>query len=501
MHSISYGMYRPVYTKRLRYGQSNTRDASQAKREVNKVNKMHRRTFLNRAMQGTLGLSILMNSRSVWSYQANEKLNIGLIGVSGRGGWFVKAIPRLGQNVVALCDVNEKRAAEAFKQFAQAKNFSDYRRMLQDMDKSLDAVVVATCDHTHAVISAAAMKQGKHVYCEKPLTHDIFEARTLRKLAAQHKVATQMGNQGTASVGFRRAVELVQSGVIGDVREVHAWNTGGGAGPRRLPTDTPEAPDYLNWDIWLGPAAERTYHHEWLKWHAWRDFATGQLGNWGSHTMNLPFKALRLDTLWEQDDRLGIQSDFTRTINVEAEVSSLCAATFPRWEIIHYEFPRRGAMSAVRIHWYNGGGKAPGPRKMIEEFMDRQLDWGDAGEKMWKDHAGCLLVGTRGMIHSTGHNTSYTLLPRNKFKDFKGPEPTLPRSRGHENEWLTACRGGPAAMSDFNYAGRLTEFVLLGNVATLYPQKLTYDPIAMKIVNHQPAHQTLHREYRKGWSL
>lgn len=460
--------------------------------------RINRRFFLRHTALGAVGLLILKNSRAAFSYEANEKLNIALIGVGGRGRWFVSTIPKLGTNVVAMCDVNERKASLSFKEIPKAKKYHDFRKMLSEMDKQIDAVIVATPDHTHAVASAMAMKMGKHVLCEKPLTHNLHESRVLRETAAKCKVATQMGNQGTSSEAFRRAVELVQAGVLGEVREVHAWNTGGGSGKRPYPSKVHTLPDYLKWDLWLGPAAYRPYNSRWLNgWHGWRDFGTCQLGNWASHTMNLPFKALKLDSLWKHDASTGAD----RLVRLKAEVSGIHKETFPKWEIIHYDFPARGDMSPVRINWYNGSGQAPGPRDMIEEMMGRRLDWGDAGEKKWRDHAGCLLVGTKGMIHSTGHNMSFTLLPEDKFKDFKGPARSLPRSRGHEREWLDACKGGPAAMSNFNYAGPLTEFVLLGNVATLFGQRIEFDPLALKIVNVQEANEALRREYRKGWSL
>ena len=362
------------------------------------------------------------------------------------------------------------------------------------MDKQIDAVVIAVPDHSHAPASALAMKMGKHVFCEKPLTRTLSEARALRKLAAECKVATQMGNQGTSSEAFRRAVELVQAGVIGEIRDVHAWNTGGGPGDRPLPTDKHDLPDYLHWDLWLGSAKYRSYNSRWLSgWHGWRDFGTGNLGNWASHTMNLPFKALRLDTLWEQQSQV--------TIKLAPKVSGVHKHSLPKWEIIRYDFPARGDMPPVSINWYNGPGQAPGPRDMIEQLMGRRLDWGDAGEKKWRDHAGCLLIGTKGMIHSTGHNMSFSLLPEDKFKDFDGPPKTLPRARGHEREWLEACKGGPAAMSSFDYAGRLAEFVLLGNVSTLVGESIEFDPAAMKIRNNAEADQALKHTYREGWSL
>lgn len=459
---------------------------------------INRRVFFKTTALSGLGMMILENSRSAYSYEANEKLNVALIGVSGRGRWFVNTIPKLGTNVVAMCDVNDRKADLSFKEIPRAKKFHDFRKMLNEMNKDIDAVIVATPDHTHAVATAAAIRAGKGVYCEKPLTHNIKEARTLRELAAKYEVNTQMGNQGTSSEAFRRAVELVQAGVIGEVREVHAWNTGGGPGDRPIPTDEHSLPAYLHWDLWLGPAKHRPYNSRWLDWwHGWRDFGTGQLGNWASHTMNLPFKALQLDVLWNQQS----SSSAKNIIRLEAEVSGIHKNNFPKWEIIHYDFPARNDMPPVRINWYNGPGQAPGPRIMIEQLLGRRLDWGDAGEKKWQDHAGCLLIGTKGMIHSTGHNMSFTLLPEKQFKDFEGPPKTLPRCKGHEREWLEACRGGPDTMSNFNYADPLTEFVLLGNIATLVGKTIEFDPLVMKVINNPQANAALEREYRYGWSL
>ncbi len=261
-----------------------------------------RRDFLKNAAAGGMGLLLLENGRAARSYAANEKVNVAIVGVSGRGSWFSETMPRLC-NVVALCDVNDRRAAPYYKAVPQAKTYYDFRKMLEEMDKQIDAVVVATPDNTHAVVSARAMRMGKGVYCEKPLTHDVYEARFLRDLAAQQKVATQLGNQGTASEPFRQAVELIWGGVLGDIQEVHVWNTNGGSGERPLPTDEHPVPDYLKWDLWLGPAKWRPYNSRWLEWSTWRDFATGQLGNWASHTMNLVFKGLKIDALWQGSRR------------------------------------------------------------------------------------------------------------------------------------------------------------------------------------------------------
>lgn len=463
---------------------------------------INRRVFLKNTTFSLSSLWVLGNSRSAYSYEANEKLNVALIGVGGRGRWFVSTIPKLGTNVVAMCDVNERKASLSFEEIPKAKKYFDFRKMLEQMDKQIDAVVIATPDHIHAVASAMAMRMGKHVYCEKPLTHNIHEARTLQRIAAENKVATQMGNQGTSSEAFRRAVELIQAGVLGEIRVVHAWNTGGGPGQRPYPAETHDLPDYFHWDLWLGPARYRPYNSRWVHgWHGWRDFGTGQLGNWASHTMNLPFKALKLDSLWKADLPAGSQQPTDKRVHVEAEVSGIHKDTFPKWEIIRYDFPARGDMPPVRINWYNGPGRAPAPRDEIEELMGYRLDWGDAGQKKWQDHAGCLLIGTKAMIHSTGHNMSFKLLPEDKFKDFEGPPRSLPRSRGHEREWLDACKSGTPAMSNFNYAGPLAQFVLLGNVATLFDGKIEFDPLATKVPDPAEANEALRREYRQGWVL
>jgi len=458
--------------------------------------RLTRRTLLKNTTLGGVGLILLKDSRSARSYAANSKVNLAIVGVSGRGSWFSDTMPKLA-NIVAMCDVNDRRAAPYYKAIPQARKYHDFRKMLDEMDKQIDAITVATPDNTHAVIAARAIRMGKGVLCEKPLTHDVYESRVLRDLAAEKKVATQLGNQGTASEAFRRAVELIWGGVLGDVREVHVWNTNGGSGERPLPAEEHPMPDYLQWDLWLGPARWRPYNSRWVEWHTWRDFATGQLGNWASHTMNVVFKGFRIDSLWQS----GSQEAPPRLIRIEPEVSGVHPHTFPKWEILRYRIPPRGKLPAITVNWYNGAGQAPQCRERIEEMLGYRLDWGDAGEKKWADHAGCVIAGTNGIIHSTGHNATFSLLPKEKFKDFQGPAKTLPHSPGHEREWLDACQGGPAAMSNFNYGGPLAEFVLLGNVATLFGKPIEYDPVATKIVNSAEANAALKREYRQGWSL
>ena len=297
-------------------------------------------------------------------------------------------MPRIGEEVVALCDVNDNRAAAAYAQFPGVPKYQDFRRMLAEQGSRIDAVIVATPDHTHAVIAAAAMRAGKHVYCEKPLTHDVFESRELRAIARQQRVVTQMGNQGTATEAFRRAVELIQAGSLGEIKEVHVWD-GGGTGPRTPPMGSEPVPTGLAWDLWLGPLADRPFHSEWYQWHGWRDFATGTVGNWGPHSANLPFKAFQLDALWSADPATQPR------IRVHVEMSETERVGFPVWASARYEIPARGNLPPMELHHHYG---APAGRRQIEAHLGRQLDWGDAGERKWKEHGGCLIVGTEGML-------------------------------------------------------------------------------------------------------
>jgi hypothetical protein len=434
---------------------------------------------------------VLTDSRSLRTYQANDRIGVALIGCGGRGEWFVETIPKM-ERIVAMCDVNAERAGRSYAKLPDVPKHTDFRQMLERSRATIDAVIVAAPDHIHAPASMLAMKLGKPVFCEKPLTHWIGEARAIRSAAAKLKAVTQMGNQGTASDAFRRCCELVWSGAIGDVREVYAWNESGGSGLRERPTAGQPVPSTLAWDLFLGPVEFRPYHPDWMNWHAWRDFATGQLGNWASHTMNLPFKALKLDTLWDTSSR--------KSLRVVAEIGEATPTTFPRWEIVTYHVPERTGMPPVTIRWVNGGA-APRGRKEIEDLLGRRLDWGDAGERKWADHAGCVLVGTKGLIHATGHNQSYTLLPADRFSDFAGPPPVLPRVAGPEVEWFRAIRGDGTSMSRFEYAGRLAEFTLLGNVATLHPPEIVYAPAQGKMLSPATARAALDVPYRAGWSL
>jgi len=451
----------------------------------------NRRGFLNRAVSATAGWLILGNGRFARSYQANEKLNIALVGVGKRGRYHAGAIPRTGQNLVAVCDANQQRTA-ADKMPAGPK-YQDFRKMLDKMDRQIDAVVVATPDHTHAVIAATAMRRGKHVYVEKPIAHDVTEARTLRQIAKEHKVATQMGNQGMATDSFRRTLELIWEGAVGEIREAHVWYVFGGSGPRRRPEQRPPVPEHLQWDLWLGPAPLRPYHPAYVTgWGAWRDFGTGMLGGGGSHSINMAFKALKLRELWN-DDAKG-------RIRVEATASEPCPENFPRWQTLRFDIPARGSLPPVRINWYNAQEaelKRQGIWQRMEKIAGRSLQWEDS----WTPRSGTLLVGSKGVVHTNAHNSICALLPASKFPDTGGPPQSLPRSGSHEREWQQACKGKATPISNFDHSGPAIELVLLGNIATLVGRPLEFDPVACKIADDDEADRALRPIRRNGWSL
>jgi hypothetical protein len=367
--------------------------------------KTNRRHFLRRAAWGGTGFFLLEAAGSAWSAQANHKLNIALVGVGGRGSWFVGAIPRMGENLVALCDVDDAKNPDAYQQLPQARKFRDFRRMLDAMGEGIDAVIVATPDHTHAVASAAALRARKPVFCEKPLTRTVHESRALRELARQHQLATSMGNQGTAAGPFRRALELIRTGTIGDVKEVHIWNSEGGADRQAPPSGGGPVPEGLDWDLWLGPVPYRPYHRAWLQRNAWRDFGTCQLGNWGSHSANLAFMALRVHDLWLNPPAGSAPA----VIRIQAKHSGVNSISFPKWEVVEWHIPARAGFPPVRFTWHNG--RAPGSRNWLEITIGEELDWGDKKEKKWVDHGGAVIIGSHGLVRTTEHNATFRLLP------------------------------------------------------------------------------------------
>ncbi len=399
-----------------------------------------------------------------------EKLNIGIIGCGGKAEENLNGVG--GENIVALCDVDEVRGAEAFKKYPHAKRYQDFRKMLEQ-EKSLDAVVVTTPDHIHATAAVMAMKLGKHVYCEKPLTHSIHEARVMRETAAKFKVATQMGNQGHSYESTRQVVELVQAGVLGPVREVHVW-TDRPIWPQGMgrPSETPPPPATLDWDLWLGPAPARPYHPSYLpfNWRGWWDFGTGALGDMACHNWDAAFWALQL----------GAPSE------IEPESSGVNAETAPKWSILRYQFPARGDLPPVKLTWYDGG----------------KLPSRDLAQGLELPKNGTLMIGEKGTLFMRDWNANnFLLLPQEKFAGLKAPAATLPRSPGHYQEWIAACKGGPPALSNFDYAAVLTEAVLLGNVALRVGRKIEWDAKRMKAKHCPEADQFIHPLYRRGWKL
>ena len=445
---------------------------------------MTRRNFLRHSALSGAGLLILRESRLAFAYEANSKLNVAGIGVGGQGRGNVENVSKLGANIVALCDVDQAHAAGTFQKFPQARPFKDFRRMLDEIHKEIDAVLVCTPDHTHAVAAVAAMKRGKHVYCEKPLTRTVHEARVMRETAVKHKVVTQMGNQGSASNGLRRAVEFAWLGTIGEIREAHVWFAGGN-GPMTRPTDSPPVPETLAWDLWLGPAAERPYNPCYLpaKWRAWRAFGSGIVGDFGCHTGNLMFRALRLEQLWNV---AGPNKPKRIVIRAQAQPSEVDQEGYPTSMTAVVELPARGELPPVKLTLY--AKDKPSPDLMLGYPRG---DWGD------------LLVGSKGSIYSDcPWNTRYALLPEDRFKDVKGgPPQTIPQCSSHHAEWVEACKGNGKTFSSFDMGGPLTELMQLVNLTTLVEGPIEYDTLSGKVLNSGAASQLLQRKYRKGWSL
>ncbi len=477
-----------------------------------------RRRFLGATVAGGFG-AWLLPSGSARGYAANEKLNVALVGVGGRGTWFVETIPAM-ERVVALCDVDQQKLDETFlrwdagaKRFAGSEHawernraaeyarllrdkpaaFHDFRKLLDTLGDGLDAVIIATPDHTHAVVAAAAIRAGKHVFCEKPLTRTVHESRALRELARQHKVATQMGNQGMASGEFRRTVELIWSGALGTVREAHVWNGAGGSGLRQPPAEEQPVPDGFHWDLWLGPAAFRPYHRDWTRRHSWREFGTGQLGNWGTHSAALAFTALKVDALWSEAAAAPLR--------VEASVPEVLRVNFPRWETVHYDLPARAGLPPIRLTWYNGSGAVKDIFPTMQRLMGPPAAPGEQDRFGFSTHAGSLMVCDEGHVYGTGHSATAVLLPKEKFAGAEDPPRVLPRQGGPEQEWFRACRGETPGLSHFDFSGPLNEFLMLGNVATQVEGPLEYDPRAMRITNNAEADALLRCDYRQGWSL
>ncbi len=425
-----------------------------------------RRKFLTAAAWVTGALWIPAHRGAIAKTTANDKLNIGIIGVGGQGAANTERVK--SENIVALCDVDRRRLAEAAQKYPDAQTYVDWRKLLDQ--KGLDAVVISTTDHTHAPASCWAMKRGLGVFCEKPLAHSVYEARVVQELCQQTGVATQHGTQMHATDHYRRVVELVKSGAIGPVHEVHVWCGRIGPSPTR-PKDEPPVPEYLEWDLWLGPAPWRPYHPSYLPgctvWEQWWDFGNGCLGDMGSHLIDLPFWAL----------------DLGDPLTVEAEGSHHNPEAYPHWLIARWEHPAKGDRPAVRLTWYDGIQRPPSP----------------PGHDLSKWGIGVMFVGEKGML--LADYSRKVLLPEDHFKDFEPPQPWIPSSPGHYAEWIQACKTGSPTLCNFVYAGKLIEHNLLGTVAFRAKTKLEWDPGALKAKNCPEADAFIRRPYREGWSL
>jgi len=434
-----------------------------------------RRRFLQGSIAAATTLATTRLLRGVPAgYSANEKVNVAQIGATGKGRDDLEGIKKAGGKVVALCDVDASHTAQAAHEFPNARPHTDFRRMLETQ-KDIDAVVVTIPDHQHAFAAMTAMRHGKHVYCQKPLTHDIYEARLLRKTAAELKLATQMGNEGHSSEGLRAQVDWIRAGVLGPVTEVHVWTDRPvGWWPQGLerPSASAPAPPGLDWDLWLGTAPERPYNAAYhpFKWRGFWDFGTGALGDMACHIMDVPCWALNL----------------TGPCAVEAESQGMTAESGPNWSIITWHFPARGDLPPLKMKWYDGG-KRP----------DKPADLPDA---QWrKAKGGCMFVGEKGVM--CGSQIQRPNVLGALGKELTPPARTLPRSPGHYVEWIDAIKGGPAAMSNFDYAAQLAETVLLGNIALRCGQRIEWDAAEMQVINLGGKNRLARREYRKGWEL
>lgn len=410
------------------------------------------------------------------SKSALETINFACIGVGGKGRGDTNDA-RVRGNLIALCDIDEENLNRAADRSPKAKTYFDYRKMLDEMGKSIDAITISTPDHSHAPAAVRAMRQGIHCFCQSPLSHSVTEARLMAQIAREKKLKTQMGNQGTASIGLREAAALVQSGAIGRVREVHVW-TNRPVWPQGIdrPQDRPPIPKHIHWDLWLGPAKPRPYNPAYIpfKWRAWWDFGNGTLGDTACHTLNMPFMALNLRD----------------PVTIQAKTSGHNNESFPAWSIIDFEFPKRGQHDAVKLTWYDGNQRPP------QQLLP--------GKKL--SYSGALLVGDRGTLYSLGdYGTTFGILFGDQdvsARDLK-VDVEVTRSPGHFQEWVNAIKGGPEARSNFpDYSGPLTETVLLGNLAVWADgKKIEWDAKTQTAPNAPEVAHLIRRKYRAGYEV
>lgn len=436
----------------------------------------NRRKFLQETAALGVGLWVAGGVEAKQSVSANERIRFACIGIGGKGSGDSEDAAKAG-DVVAICDIDDARLENAgSKKFPQAKRFNDYRKLFDEVEKNIDAVTVSTPDHSHACASAMAMLRGKGCFTQKPLTHSVYEARYLADLARRMQVPTQMGNQGTANDALRKAAKLIQNGIVGTVKEVHVW-TNRPVWPQGGDRPEPEAqiPENVHWDLFIGPAPFRPYapgYHP-FAWRGWWDFGTGALGDMACHTFNMPFMAL----------------DLKNPTSIEAEHAGHNKDSYPAWSIIKFQFPSTGSRPAIPVTWYDGG-KRPAPEL-----------WG--GKEL--PASGALIVGDKDTMHGTGdYCGSLQFLSGNT-----PPDVEFVKSPGHFAEFAEAIRGGKPATSNFpDYAGPLTETILLGNLAVYCGKspnsdgkKVEWDSAALRATNAPELDAIVKPSYREGWSL
>ncbi|MEN6575731.1 MAG: Gfo/Idh/MocA family oxidoreductase [Phycisphaerales bacterium] len=410
----------------------------------------------------------------------SERPNVAGIGAGGMGGEDIKAVAGCGANIVALCDVDLRRASTV-QMFPKAKVYRDFRKMFDEMDKQIDAVIVGTPDHTHAVAAMAAIKRGKHVYCEKPLAHSVGEVRALMKAAQEHGVVTQLGNQGHSYDTIRTFCEWIWDGAIGNVHTIHCGCNAVNSGVDHLPRlgDKEDIPGELDWDLWLGPAQQRLYHSFYLpgSWRGWVPFGNGTIGDWICHVVDPVFWAL----------------DLGAPKTVVAQVKDYDPKTqgdaYPKGDIITFEFPAKGDRGPITLAWHSGTEKIPAAKELEE------------GRK--PVDTGAYVYGDKGVIMYGSHGANpVRIIPETAMKAYKLPEQKIPRVKEHHDDWLRAIREGGKAGSDFSYGGPLTELAMLGVIAIKMPgTKLEWDAAAVRFTNCDEANQYLNPPYRQGWSL
>jgi predicted dehydrogenase len=448
-----------------------------------------RRKFLSASAAAAAGVMVV--PRHVIGATQKKKapsdtVNIGCVGVGGMGFSDTRGVR--SENIVALCDVDDEMVAKLLRSdevepkekamYEKAAKYRDFRRMLEK-EKGIDAITVTVPDHNHAVIAMAAIKLGKHVYVQKPLTHTIKEARMLTQAAKQANVITQMGNQGHSKEGARLICEWIWDGAIGNVFEVHTW-TNRPIWPQGIdaPKEIPSVPSTLEWDVWLGPAPFRPYHPAYhpFAWRGFWDFGTGALGDMGAHILDQPFWALKL----------GYPT------SVQASSTPFTKDCYPWAEVVTYEFPARGSMGPVKLTWWDGGLTPPRPVELED------------GRMMGDEGGGVLFRGDKGLLMCSVYGENPRLIPESRMQDYKRPEKTIPRSPGIREEWIEAIKKGTKSTTDFSYSGPLTEVMLLANVAVRLKDKnmkLLWDGEKMEFTNLPEANQFLHFDYRPGWSL